>query len=243
MPRFYVDLPLIVGQTFSLPDRVIRHLNVLRLTTKNDIVLFNGNGGEFKAHLLSLTKRDAQCYIERFVEVSRESPLSLSLAQSIASHDRMDFILQKGVEMGVHTFQPILSARSAKLPSERIETRMQRWKEIICSACEQCGRNLIPEIHPIIHMTEWLALPNTEETRLILSPSYGKNAQQLTLTPSHGIWLMVGPEGGFSKEEEGIAITAGWQPLRLGPRILRTETAALASIATLEALWGDLAKS
>ncbi|OHX10991.1 16S rRNA (uracil(1498)-N(3))-methyltransferase [Chromobacterium amazonense] len=239
MPRFYLDADLAVGQQLSLPDAVVRHIQVLRLNAGDAITLFNGRGGEYHAVLGAVMKRDAQCVIERFDDVSRETPLWLGLAQGISGGDKMEFTLQKGVEMGVAVFQPIAAGRSVvKLSGERADKRVARWQEIVISACEQSGRNTVPQVLPILTLNEWLAERQEADIRLILSPRGDKSLAQLAERPARS-WLMVGPEGGFSAPEEDAALAAGWTPLKLGPRILRTETAALAAVGAMQAVWGD----
>ncbi|AXE29750.1 16S rRNA (uracil(1498)-N(3))-methyltransferase [Chromobacterium phragmitis] len=239
MPRFYLDAELAAGQQLSLPDAVVRHIQVLRLNAGDAITLFNGRGGEYHAALTSVLKRDAQCVIERFDEVSRETPLWLGLAQGISSGDKMEFTLQKGVEMGVAVFQPIAAGRSVvKLSGERADKRVARWQEIVISACEQSGRNTVPQVLPILTLSEWLAQRQQADVRLVLSPRGDRSLAELAERPARS-WLMVGPEGGFSGPEEDAALAAGWTPLKLGPRILRTETAALAAVGAMQAVWGD----
>lgn len=239
MPRFFIEAPLATGQTLSLPDTVVRHVQVLRLQQGDSLTLFNGQGGEYQASLLSLQKRAALCEITGFDDISRESPVWLGLAQAISSGDRMEFTLQKGVEMGVSLFQPIAAERSVvKLSGERADKRVQRWQEIVQSACEQCGRNTLPQVLPIISLQEWLAQRQDADARLILSPLGRQRLVDIARAPRRA-WLMAGPEGGYSAREEAAALAAGWTPLTLGPRILRTETAALAAVAAMQAIWGD----
>ncbi|GGY12570.1 16S rRNA (uracil(1498)-N(3))-methyltransferase [Paludibacterium paludis] len=240
MPRFYLEGAIGVGETLSLPDDVVRHMHVLRLREGDEVVLFNGQSGEYAAKLVLLEKREALAQVGAFHPVSRESPLWLGLAQGISSGDRMEFTLQKGVEMGVNVFQPLAMERSVvKLAAERADKRVARWRDIVRSACEQCGRNLLPEVRPIMGMREWLEHSRGIGSRLVLSP-YGDRTLSQQAKPEDGrLWLMAGPEGGFAPSEEQAAFDAGWQPLKLGPRVLRTETAALAAVAALQTVWGD----
>nr|WP_199067155.1 16S rRNA (uracil(1498)-N(3))-methyltransferase [Chromobacterium sp. ASV5] len=239
MPRFYFEGELAPGQSLSLPDSVVRHVQVLRLNAGDGITLFNGRGGEYQATLEAVMKRDAQCVIERFDEVSRETPLWLGLAQAISGGDKMEFTLQKGVEMGVSAFQPLAAERSlVKLSGERADKRVARWQEIVISACEQSGRNFIPQVLPIVSLEQWLRQSRDEAVRLILSPRGTQRLADIAAEPARG-WLMVGPEGGFSPREEDASLAAGWTPLKLGPRILRTETAALAAVGAIQTVWGD----
>ncbi|WP_028535072.1 16S rRNA (uracil(1498)-N(3))-methyltransferase [Paludibacterium yongneupense] len=239
MPRFYVDASLATDTIVELSDDVLRHVQVRRLREGDELTLFNGAGGEYTARLLSMGKRAARCRIETFDPVERESPVWLGLAQGISSGDKMDFTLQKGVEMGVSVFQPVASERSiVKLAGERAEKRVARWQEIVLSACEQCGRNRVPEVRPILGLAEWLEISGIETTRLILSPLGRARLADIAVAPQRA-WLMAGPEGGFSDGEEAAALAAGWTPLRLGPRVLRSETAALAAVASIQTVWGD----
>lgn len=242
MARFFVDIPLVCGNELTLPDTVLRHLQVLRLRVGDAFTLFNGRGGEYRASLLAIARREAVCRIESFSPDGRESPLWIGLAQAVSSGERMDFTLQKGVEMGVNLFQPLDAERSVvKLSGDRADKRIARWQEIVIAACEQCGRSEIPQVLPIQPVQRWLAEATAQaDARLLLSPLGSGRFADLAHGPRR-IWLMAGPEGGFTDKEERHALDAGWTPLRLGPRILRTETAALAAVASIQTLWGDYA--
>ncbi|TDR72503.1 16S rRNA (uracil(1498)-N(3))-methyltransferase [Paludibacterium purpuratum] len=243
MARFFVDVPLHPGLTLDLPEPVVRHLQVLRLREGEALTLFNGLGGEFSATLTQLGRREALCELGAHDAVSRESPIWLGLAQAISSGERMDFTLQKGVEMGVSVFQPLAARRSVvKLSGERADKRLQRWQEIVVSACEQSGRTVIPQVLPILSVEEWLARQDEVPVRLLLSPLGSKRLVDIAQRPA-AAWLMAGPEGGYTSEEEQAALDAGWTPLKLGGRVLRTETAALAAVAALQTVWGDYAFS
>lgn len=239
MPRFFIDIALAAGQTLALPDTVVRHVQVLRLRAGDSITLFNGRGGEYQATLTDIAKRDVSCTITAFDDTSRESPVWLGLAQAISSGDRMEFTLQKGVEMGVSAFQPLATERSiVKLAGDRADKRVQRWQEIVIAACEQSGRNTVPEVRPILTLKQWLASLPPADAHLLLSPLGTQKLVDIARAPQQA-WLMAGPEGGLSAAEEQQAISAGWTPLKLGPRILRTETAALAAVGAIQTVWGD----
>lgn len=239
MPRFFVDQPLVPGTSFTLPDEVVRHVQVLRLREGDAITLFNGQGGEVDATLTALARRSAACLLGEHRALEREAPLWLGLAQAISSGDRMEFTLQKGVEMGVNVFQPLATQRSiVKLAGDRADKRIMRWQEIVVAACEQSGRNTVPEVRPILTLEQWLASAQDADARLMLSPLGTARLADMAQQPRR-LWLMAGPEGGLSADEEGAALAAGWAPLRLGPRVLRTETAALAAVAAVQTLWGD----
>ena len=238
MPRFYVEIPLPAGESVALPDAIVRHVQVLRLRVGDMLTLFDGSGTEYPATLERLEKRAARVMLGQPLTVSRESPLWVGLAQSVSSAERMDLTLQKGVELGVSVFQPLVTRRSiVKLNDERAARRVARWQEIVIAACEQCGRNIVPEVRPIMAFADWLAQPLDDAQKLILS--VGGDGGLAALDHPRRVWLMAGPEGGFEPLETEAAVQAGWQALTLGPRVLRTETAALAATAALQTLWGD----
>ena len=239
MPRFYLSEVLSAGRAVSLPDNVVRHLHVLRLKPDEEIVLFNGDGKAYPARLGVLEKRRATAEILREEEADNESPLNITLVQAVSSGERMDFTLQKSVELGVDEIRPVLSERCVvRLDGERAAKRVARWQEIVVSACEQSGRNTVPQVLPLVSYQEALRQMPSEKTKLLMSV---RNAQKLNrITPSSdGLIFMVGPEGGWTEREEQQAFGAGFQAVTLGPRVLRTETASLAAIAAMQTLWGD----
>ena len=239
MPRFYLSEVLSAGRAVSLPDNVVRHLHVLRLKPDEEIVLFNGDGKAYPARLGVLEKRRATAEIWSEEEADNESPLNITLVQAVSSGERMDFTLQKSVELGVGEIRPVLSERCVvRLDGERAAKRVARWQEIVVSACEQSGRNTVPQVLPLVSYQEALRQMPSEKTKLLMSV---RNAQKLNrITPSSdGLIFMVGPEGGWTESEEQQAFDAGFQAVTLGPRVLRTETASLAAIAAMQTLWGD----
>lgn len=241
MPRFYLPENLSVGQTVSLPDGIIRHLNVLRVRTGTEITLFDGKGKAHAARLSFLEKRRAVAEILHEETADTESPLNITLIQSISSGERMDFTLQKSVELGITAIQPIISERCiVRLDGERADKRLARWQEIVISACEQSGRNTVPPVLPIIGYREALDKMPSESTKLIMSINRARKLADIR-HPSGAIVFMVGPEGGWTEQEEQQAFEAGFQAVTLGKRILRTETAPLAALAAMQTLWGDFA--
>ena len=239
MPRFYLADGLQPGQNISLPENVIRHLHVLRVREGEEITLFNGNGHSYPTRLLSLAKRQAVAEVLSEQTVDNESPLAISLIQAVSSGERMDFTLQKSVEMGVTEIFPVTSARSiVKLSGERAEKRQERWQEIVIAACEQCGRNRIPTVHPLLPLSQRLQQLPQSDARLLMGLHHPKSLKDIQPAPQR-ITLMIGPEGGWSPEEETAAFQTGFQSILLGKRVLRTETAALAAIAAMQTLWGD----
>ena len=239
MPRFYLADALQPGQNISLPENVIRHLQVLRVREGEEITLFNGNGHSYPTRLLSLAKRQAVAEVLSEQTVDNESPLAISLIQAVSSGERMDFTLQKSVEMGVTEIFPVTSARSiVKLSGERAEKRQERWQDIVIAACEQCGRNRIPTVHPLLPLSQRLQQLPQSDVRLLMGLHHPTSLKAIQPAPQR-ITLMIGPEGGWSPEEEAAAFQTGFQSILLGKRVLRTETAALAAIAAMQTLWGD----
>lgn len=241
MPRFYVDFALSPDSVVKLPDDVVRHLNVLRVKNTEEIVLFNGNGKAYPALPEVLEKRRASVRILREEATDNESPLNITLVQAVSSAERMDFTLQKSVELGVAEIRPVISERCVvRLSGERAEKRVARWQEIVVSACEQSGRNIVPKVLPLTTYAQALQQLPQETTKLLMSLN---RAQKLSdVQPQSGkVVFMVGPEGGWTEKEEQQAFDAGFQSVTLGKRVLRTETASLAAIAAIQTLWGDFA--
>ena len=241
MPRFYVDFALSPDSVVELPDNVVRHLNVLRVKNTEEIVLFNGNGKAYPALPEVLEKRRASVRILREEATDNESPLNITLVQAVSAAERMDFTLQKSVELGVAEIRPVISERCVvRLSGERAEKRVARWQEIVVSACEQSGRNIVPKVLPLTTYAQALQQLPQEPTKLLMSLN---RAQKLSdVRPQSGkVVFMVGPEGGWTEKEEQQAFDAGFQSVTLGKRVLRTETASLAAIAAMQTLWGDFA--
>ena len=241
MPRFYVDFALSPDSVVKLPDDVVRHLNVLRVKNTEEIVLFNGNGKVYPALPEVLEKRHASVRILREEATDNESPLNITLVQAVSAAERMDFTLQKSVELGVAEIRPVISERCVvRLSGERAEKRVARWQEIVVSACEQSGRNIVPKVLPLTTYAQALQQLSQETTKLLMSLN---RAQKLSdVRPQSGkVVFMVGPEGGWTEKEEQQAFDAGFQSVTLGKRVLRTETASLAAIAAMQTLWGDFA--
>lgn len=241
MPRFYVDFALSPDSVVELPDNVVRHLNVLRVKNTEEIVLFNGNGKAYPALPEVLEKRRASVRIVREEATDNESPLNITLVQAVSAAERMDFTLQKSVELGVADIRPVISERCVvRLSGERAEKRVARWQEIVVSACEQSGRNIVPKVLPLTTYAQALQQLPQETTKLLMSLN---RAQKLSdVQPQSGkVVFMVGPEGGWTEKEEQQAYDAGFQSVTLGKRVLRTETASLAAIAAMQMLWGDFA--
>jgi 16S rRNA (uracil1498-N3)-methyltransferase len=237
MPRFHCPIPLASGQTVDLPASAARHVQVLRMQPGMALTLFNGEGGEFEATVLRMGRSDVQVSVGTHHARECEPARAVHLAVGMPANDRMDWLVEKATELGVASIQPLMTAHSVlRLKGERAEKKQAHWQAIAVSACEQCGGNRVPLIHPVRELADWLGQPDraTETTRLILSLGEGTQplAQALgsgttTTTP---VVFLSGPEGGLSPAEDAQARTAGWQPVTLGGRILRAETAALAAL-------------
>lgn len=251
LPRFYYPEKIAAGQTIELPAGVAHHaLRVLRLEQDDELILFNGNGGEFQAIIKYIGKNGIAAAIEKHLNIERESPLVITLAQAMCANEKMDWIVQKAVELGVSCIQPLDTKLSMiRLSGERAEKRIRHWQQIVTSACEQCGRNRIPQVLPLASLPRWLATQINERensssntlpgSHFVLSPIAGKSLRDFSKSSPIAITVLVGPEGGLAPEEEAAALVAGFIPLRLGKRILRTESAALAAVAAMQMLWGD----
>jgi 16S rRNA (uracil1498-N3)-methyltransferase len=239
--RIYVPHAPAPGAVLALPAAPAHHLSrVLRAAVGDAVVVFNG-GAEFAATIIRIDKSGVTVKTSAGVAVDRESPLTCTLAQAVSSGERMDVTLQKSVELGIKAVQPLFSERSiVRLDAERSEKRVAHWRQIVVSACEQCGRNVIPSLSPPLAFTDWLgSLPPAAagETRLLLSPR--ATLRLADLPRPDAILLLAGPEGGYTAVESALAQRYGFTPLRLGPRVLRTETAAMAALAAMNTLWGD----
>ncbi len=238
-PRFYLDQPLASGARFTLPPGPARHAaRALRLSEGSLITLFNGSGGEYEARIERIHRDDVAVSIAGHRAVERESRLRVMLAQGISSGERMDYTLQKAVELGITAIQPLATRRSVvKLAGERSERRVAHWQGVVASACEQCGRNTLPPVAQPLALANWLGT-RAPGRLLFLSPL--AEMRFADLPPPEGLdTLVAGPEGGFEADELAALDAARAIPVRLGPRVLRTETAALAALATMQALWGD----
>jgi 16S rRNA (uracil1498-N3)-methyltransferase len=238
--RLYCDLPLSPGAEFALPEYAARHaVTVLRLQEGDTLNLFNGGGGEYRAVLVAVNKREARVRLNEFLAIERESPVDITLALGISAGERMDYSLQKATELGVAAIQPLATERSVvKLAGERADKRLMHWQHVVISACEQCGRNRVPAVAPVQKFYSYLAAVDRNKRLLLLSPGADTALKQVAPAPS--AVLLIGAEGGLAPAEYEAAQASGFEPVSLGPRILRTETAPVAALAVLQALWGDL---
>ncbi len=237
--RFHVDAALRAGGVSLLPEDTAHHaVHVLRLRTGDEITLFNGRGGEYAGRIAAIDRLRVSVDVLEHRRIERESPLAMTLVQGVSAGEKMDFTMQKATELGVAALQPVVAARSSgRITGERAEVKRAHWQRVAIAACEQCGRNRVPEVRPVLALAQYCAMAPTAGARLLLSPlaELGLRGAKLGGEAT----LAAGPEAGFTAEEEALLAEAGFVPVRLGPRVLRTETAALAALAALNALAGD----
>ena len=242
--RFYHSENLELKQVVELGSQTHIHATkVLRLKTGDKFALFNGDGFDYVAKVAEVTKHKTLVEIIDKYEVNNESPLTITLAQGLAASDKMDWIIQKAVELGIQSIQPLFTERSiVKLDRERADKKLEHWRTVALAACEQTGRSAIPKILSPLPLSQWLSdqEKQTETLRLILTPLKAQNINHLNQKPS-SIIFMVGPEGGFSEKEMALASHSAFIPVNFGERILRTETASIVALSIMQNLWGDFA--
>jgi len=237
-PRIHCEGVLSPGATVRLSERAARHLAALRLEVGDQVTLFNGDGFESLALLVEIGKRGASATVKRREAADRESPLAVRLAQGVCASDRMDLVLQKATELGVASILPVATQRTVvRLPPERRARRETHWQNVVIAACEQCGRNRIPEVGATTSFPQFIADVPRVGTRILLAPDGDVGLRELAVGAP--VCVLIGPEGGLTPEEREMANLAGFVPVRFGPRVLRTETAPLAALAALQALYGD----
>jgi 16S rRNA (uracil1498-N3)-methyltransferase len=230
------------GSVVDLPETVAHHLHVVRQQSGDELVLFNGEGGQARARLVEIGKRRATAEILATEAVDVELPFRVTLAQGLPEGSKMDWIVEKAVELGVGAIQPLAAQRSVvRLSGERADKRLAHWQAVVVSASEQCGRNRLADVAPIQDFNRWLGQDAPGGVRILLSPRADASLAQWTQqTPAQDVTVLVGPEGGFTEQEEDAARAAGALALSMGPRVLRTETAGLAALAILAAGWGGI---
>lgn len=240
-PRILVDTPIKAGQDFYLTGKPLQHVaKVLRLRVGAEVVLFDGTGGEWDAVLEEIRRDHAKARLVTFHDVDREPPLRWELVQGISRGERMDYTLQKCVELGVSAVHPVEMKRTVvKLDVERAAKRREHWQGVVTSACEQSGRTFCPHVHEVRTLQDFLAQP-PDGTLLLLDPEAECSVSELSLATPGRVLLLAGPEGGFDDAERALITGAGGTGVRMGPRVLRTETAAVVAAALLLSRWGDL---
>ncbi len=239
IPRFFWrDLPLLENE-FLLPDSIALHaLRVLRLTKNDPLIFFDGSNQEFWGEIMEIQKKSARVKITKTLTISRESPFKTTLLVPVLGSEKMDYLLQKATELGVFAIQPTNCALgSVRLKEEQILARYQHWNAVLISACEQCGRNVLPKILPFLSFEKALNIAPIDSLKTIFLPQGEKHLKDFPKPSS--LFLLTGAEGGFSNEEILFAQKAGFIPTRLGERILRAETAPIAALSAAQTLWGD----
>jgi 16S rRNA (uracil1498-N3)-methyltransferase len=239
-PRVYLDHELQCGQTLALPLDAIRHISrVLRMRKGQQLRLFNGCGGSYLAEIISISKRQGDVKILEFSDDQRESSLQITLVQGISRSQHMEYTLQKAVELGVNRIVPVNTEfGNVQLDQQRLKKKLVHWQLIVISACEQCGRNMLPQVTVPVPLAQWLQEDNNS-LKLLLQPGAGQRLSSQEVSNA-SLSLLSGPEGGFSSSEVELAVESGYLPVELGPRVLRTETAAVAAISACQTLWGDM---
>jgi 16S rRNA (uracil1498-N3)-methyltransferase len=240
IPRIYTDSPLTTGGQCELDENAAQHVGrVLRMQPGQALLLFNGDGMDYTATITESGKKRVEVQVEEAVPNQTESCLDITLGQTLSKGDRMDYAVQKAVEMGVTSIVPLSTERcDVKLKGDREDKRLRHWRQVAISAAEQCGRARVPEIHPVMALPDWFEHTGDCDLRLVL---HHRTEQSLgSLEKPSRVALMVGPEGGLNPDEITAAEAAGFLPVALGPRVLRTETAPVAAIALCQWLWGDV---
>lgn len=239
-PRVYVDMDLAEGTSVTLGEAIYHHLVVVLRRIRGDaITLFNSRGGEYAAKIESVARRKLEVRVGELRDVNRESALSVTLAQAVSKGERMDFTIQKAVELGVTAIQPLLTDRVVvRLDAERWARKQEHWQGVAVAAAEQSGRTVVPKVAPVQDLRDWLTAMPAEGLRLVLSPTATPGSARRA--PNQPVVLLVGPEGGFTELEVKLVDLVGFQGLALGPRVLRTETAGMVALAVIQSQWGDL---
>lgn len=241
LTRIFCDSPMLTGRTLDLPAAAAHHVaRVLRLREGAALSVFDGAGSEFRAEIVRVAADAVTVLLGAQLPPVGESPLAVTLIQGISRGERMDWTLQKATELGVHAIAPVLTARSVvRLDAKQAEKKRVHWHGIVIGACEQCGRSRIPNVATPITLRDHLSNVRNDGLRLVLNPEAPVSLASLASLPAK-VELLIGAEGGLEDEELAAAATAGFMPARLGPRVLRTETAAVVALSVLQALWGDL---
>lgn len=239
--RIYEPISMRAGQTVLLSRMASQHVaTVLRMRVEDKLVLFSGDGQEYDGKIIDIQKKQVWVKIETVRIQNRESPRAIHLAQAIAKGDRMDWIIQKAVELGVYSITPIMTKYTViKRDVKGLEKKVQHWEAIAIAACEQCGRNTLPVIHPVCDFHEYVRTCNAA-LKLLFSPFSEECWRKLTTPLKGNVVALIGPEGGFCPEEIESAFRVGFRGITLGPRILRSDTAAITALSLLQALYGDL---
>ena len=243
IPRIHTATPITPESLLELDESARRHVaQVLRMRVSAPLTLFDGTGGEFPATIHTIEKRSLTVQTGKRVERERESPLAIHLFQGVSKGERMDYVIQKATECGVSEITPLLCERTVvRLDSRRMERKLDHWRKVAISACEQCGRNRVPPIHPPLSYSTFLSSEQVE-SGVVLDAASERRVSELELSKPNGgrIGIITGPEGGLTRQEINSAVESGYHGVQVGPRILRTETASVVAITIMQTLWGDL---
>ena len=239
IPRIFIHQPLSANTSVVLSEDQSHYLNkVLRMQVGRELIAFDGKGGEYNAEIIEITKKAVTIQTREFQNINKESPLNLTLAIGVSRGERMDWVLQKATELGVTQIVPLITERTeVKLGGERSDKKMEHWQQILISACEQCQRNLLPNLTEPKTLDDWITTASADKKFVLHHRDNKGLPEKATL---NSVCLLIGPEGGLSDEEIQKAVSHGFDPLTLGPRVLRTETAPVAAISLVQYLWGDL---
>ncbi len=241
MARFYSPLPLSAGEPLALPAEAARHVQVLRLQPGDALTLFDGSGGQWQAQVTQMGRSEVRVQLLQHQAIEREAARAVHLVVGMPANERMDWLVEKATELGAASIQPVACARSVlKLAGERAQRRQAHWQAIAVAACEQCGRNRVPPVHAPLPLADWLraanavcGTPAAPGQRLVLSLQAGSQPLRQAAASASALWVLHGPEGGLSAEEEAAALAQGFAPASLGQRVLRAETASVAALALL----------
>ena len=235
MPRIHCPLPLAAGARVALPPAAARHVQVLRLQPGDALTLFSGAGGQWSATVARMGRAQVEVEVGAHAAIEREAARAVHLAVGMPANERMDWLVEKAAELGAASIQPVTAARSVlKLAGERADKKVERWQSIAIAACEQCGRNRVPAVHAPLPLADWLRQgAGADGARLLLSLRAGAQPLRAAAGDAQTVWLLHGPEGGFTAREEDEALAQGWRGASLGSRVLRAETASVAALALL----------
>ena len=243
MNRFYHSKSININETIIMDDFAAHHaLKVMRLKTNDQLILFNGDGSDFTGQVIRISKRRVEVSIKSKKNIKNESNLKVILLQALTSSEKMDLIIQKTTELGISEIQPIICERSiVKIKNEKIEKKLSHWRQVSIAACEQCGRAKIPTIHKPENIIKYLEKTESKkDTKIILSPEATKSLNNFIPNMKQDIKVLIGPEGDFTKQELDFSIQKGFSPIKIGPRILRTETAPMCILSILQYKYGDI---
>ena len=244
MNRFYHSKSININENIVMDDFAAHHaLKVMRLKNNDQLILFNGDGSDYTGQVINISKHQVKVSIKSKKSIRCESNLRVILLQALTSSEKMDLIIQKTTELGISEIQPIVCERSiVKIKKEKIEKKLSHWRQVAIAACEQCGRAKIPKIHEPENIIKYLEriIESDKETKIILSPESSESLSNITSSIKQNIKVLIGPEGDFTKQELDLSIQKGFSPIKIGPRILRTETAPICILSILQYKYGDI---